>query len=167
MKYRRIVESRFCPGEVGPRGAAGCRPGVHAVRAGLYRQRRVADVGLADTRAQAFLWGNLLSAKLALRPARIPRGFGATCAGVEGRPPAGRGFERRTWPSSFARSGRVRRPRRTPDRELFVSAFWPLRRSFDPKWGGFGGRRNFRVRCCSIICCAITRSMAIPRRSRW
>ena len=31
----------------------------------------------------------------------------------------------------------------TPDRELFASAFWPLRRSFDPKWGGFGGAPKF------------------------
>jgi uncharacterized protein YyaL (SSP411 family) len=31
----------------------------------------------------------------------------------------------------------------TPDRELFASAFGPLRRSFDPKWGGFGGAPKF------------------------
>jgi uncharacterized protein len=30
-----------------------------------------------------------------------------------------------------------------PDRELFASAYWPLRRSFDPKWGGFGGAPKF------------------------
>jgi uncharacterized protein len=30
-----------------------------------------------------------------------------------------------------------------PDHELFASAFWPLRRSFDPKWGGFGGAPKF------------------------
>jgi uncharacterized protein len=30
-----------------------------------------------------------------------------------------------------------------PDAELFASAFWPLRRSFDPQWGGFGGAPKF------------------------
>jgi len=30
-----------------------------------------------------------------------------------------------------------------PDGELFASAYWPLRRSFDPKWGGFGGAPKF------------------------
>ncbi len=33
--------------------------------------------------------------------------------------------------------------RAAPDRELFGSAFWPLRRSFDAKWGGFGGAPKF------------------------
>ncbi|HZS53651.1 MAG TPA: thioredoxin domain-containing protein [Bryobacteraceae bacterium] len=30
-----------------------------------------------------------------------------------------------------------------PDRELFRSAFWPFRRSFDEKYGGFGGAPKF------------------------
>ena len=30
-----------------------------------------------------------------------------------------------------------------PDRELFSSAFWQFRRSFDPKYGGFGGAPKF------------------------
>ncbi|MBV9499633.1 MAG: thioredoxin domain-containing protein [Acidobacteriaceae bacterium] len=30
-----------------------------------------------------------------------------------------------------------------PDRELFESAFWQFRRSFDPRWGGFGGAPKF------------------------
>ena len=33
--------------------------------------------------------------------------------------------------------------RAAPDRELFGLAFWPLRRSFDAKWGGFGGAPKF------------------------
>lgn len=31
----------------------------------------------------------------------------------------------------------------TPDRELFRSAFWQFRRSFDARWGGFGGAPKF------------------------
>ncbi len=31
----------------------------------------------------------------------------------------------------------------TPDRGLFEGAFWPLRRSFDPQYGGFGGAPKF------------------------
>lgn len=30
-----------------------------------------------------------------------------------------------------------------PDRELFASAYWQFRRSFDPKYGGFGGAPKF------------------------
>ncbi|MBV9611223.1 MAG: thioredoxin domain-containing protein [Acidobacteriaceae bacterium] len=30
-----------------------------------------------------------------------------------------------------------------PDRELFASAFWQFRRSFDSRWGGFGGAPKF------------------------
>jgi uncharacterized protein YyaL (SSP411 family) len=30
-----------------------------------------------------------------------------------------------------------------PDRELFATAFWQFRRSFDSKWGGFGGAPKF------------------------
>ncbi len=45
-----------------------------------------------------------------------------------------------------------------PDRELFESAFWQFRRSFDPQWGGFGGAPkfprpvvfNYLLRCFSI-----------------
>ena len=31
----------------------------------------------------------------------------------------------------------------SPDREVFASAFWQLRRTFDPKYGGFGGAPKF------------------------
>jgi uncharacterized protein len=31
----------------------------------------------------------------------------------------------------------------TPDRELFSSAYWQFRRSFDARWGGFGGAPKF------------------------
>jgi hypothetical protein len=45
-----------------------------------------------------------------------------------------------------------------PDRELFESAFWQFRRSFDSRWGGFGGAPkfprpvvlNYLLRCFSI-----------------
>ena len=39
--------------------------------------------------------------------------------------------------SSSARAGV------TPDRDLFESAFWQFRRTFDTRWGGFGGAPKF------------------------
>ena len=52
------------------RGAAGHRPRVHAVRAGDDRRRRLADERLADAGSPAVFRRDLLSADVALGPAR-------------------------------------------------------------------------------------------------
>ena len=84
------------------RGAAGRRSRLHDVRAGDDRIRRLADERLADARAEAVLRRHLLSAVVAVGPARVRRSARRDRARLERATAARRRRRRRNCCSGFA-----------------------------------------------------------------
>ena len=72
----KILNEHFVLHQGGSRGAAGRRPHLHDVRAGDHRQRRLADVGVADAGSEAVLRRHIFSAG---EPLRAARAFATFC----------------------------------------------------------------------------------------
>ncbi len=139
----RILNRVFRAGESGSRGAAGRGSRVHAVRAGVDGQRRMADVGVADAGAEAVFRRNVFSAGQSLWAARIPGDSGESGAGVAGRSGAGGGIRRAGDRAVEGVRGARCRERARRGREALDSAFYGFRRMFDSRLGGFGGAPKF------------------------
>ena len=161
------------PDQSGSRRAARRRSHLHAVRAGVDRQRRLADVGVADAGAQAVLRRHLFSAGQSLRPAGIPRDSRAASRGPGAR--IAREIEesgaqvleqlravRRAVASSGRRHGRrrgARFARSTRFRRMFDSRAGRVRRRAEvsaaqrPQFPAALLRANRRTRKRSTWCC--------------
>ncbi len=160
-------ESLVRAGEGGSRGAAGRGPHLHDVRAGLHRQRRLADVGVPDAGAEAVLRRHLFSAGQSLRAAGLRRDSGAHRRSVAQRARPHRAIERRRGRAARAICGRGRtidrasRTRRCSIPRSSISAACSIRRMADSE-----ARPSFRARWSSISCCDITRDRRTGRK-RW
>ena len=107
-----LLNARLRVDQGRPRGAARRRPRLHDVRAGDDRRGRLADDGLPDARAEAVLRRHLLSADVAVGPARLHGPARRDRARVERR--SRRASTRRPAELTRAAAGgdRHRRPRR-------------------------------------------------------
>ena len=154
----RVLNRTFRVHQSGSRRAARRRSHLHAVRAGLHRQRRMADVGVADAGSEAVFRRHLFSAGQSLRPAGIRARFSQSLA--------------QAWQDDRAHSRRIRRagaraasevrrvvgrgrpPKPGKRRSIpgsSLSAACSIRASADS-----AARPNFRGRACSISCSATT-----------
>ena len=109
-RHRACIERALRVDQGRPRGAPGCRPCLHDVRAGHDRIRRVADERLADAGAEAVLRRHVLSALVEMGQARVCRDPAGDHPGVAGRPRKGGGIGRarhRTAPRQRSPSRRV------------------------------------------------------------
>ena len=154
---RQLLNENFVADQGRSRGAARPRPDLHERRADADRPRRLADVGLSDARLQPFYGGTYWP-----QTARggMP-GFDQVLEAVASTPGASGAANRPPQAAELTKqlqTARIpARPAILPRRGRSGCCAWPRRRwnaSFDPHHGGFGGRRNFRIRWICGCCCA-------------
>ena len=141
----RILNRALRADQSGPRRAARRGPRLHAVRAGVHRQRRMAHVGVADAGTQAVFRRDLFSARQSLRTARDSARFsrGSRRRGSEDRAKIEESGAqvleqlRAIQPAERAAAGA------RCGQNALDSAFYAFRRSFDARLGGFGGAPKF------------------------